>query len=100
MLPFAVYRVTGQSMAPGIGESDYVLVNRLSYVLGKPRYGDVVVAKHPGTGRLIVKRVAKVESNRYLLRGDNEKASSDSRGFGAVTRKMLVGKVWKVFRSG
>jgi nickel-type superoxide dismutase maturation protease len=100
MLPFAVYRVTGQSMAPGIGESDYVLVNRLSYVLGKPRYGDVVVAKHPGTGRLIVKRVAKVESNRYLLRGDNEKASSDSRGFGAVTRKMLVGKVWKVFRGG
>ena len=87
-------------MAPGIGESDYVLVNKLSYVLGKPRYGDVVVAKHPGTGRLIVKRVAKVESNRYLLRGDNEKASSDSRGFGAVTRKMLVGKVWKVFRGG
>ncbi len=98
MLPFAVYRVVGQSMAPGIGESDYVLVNKLSYLLGKPRNGDVVVARHPGTGRLIVKRVAKVESNRYLLRGDNEKASSDSRGFGAVTRKMLIGKVWKVFR--
>ena len=100
MLPFAVYRVTGQSMAPGIGESDYVLVNKLSYLLGKPRNGDVVVARHPSTGRLIVKRVAKVESNRYLLRGDNEKASSDSRGFGAVTREMLVGKVWKVFRGG
>ena len=99
MLPFAVYRVVGQSMAPGIGESDYVLVNKLSYLLGKPRNGDVVVARHPGTGRLIVKRVAKIESNRYLLRGDNEKASSDSRGFGAVTRKMLIGKVWKVFRS-
>ena len=98
MLPFAVYRVVGQSMAPGIGESDYVLVNKLSYLLGKPRNGDVVVARHPGTGRLIVKRVAKIESNRYLLRGDNEKASSDSRGFGAVTRKMLIGKVWKVFR--
>ena len=41
-----------------------------------------------------------MEQGRYVLRGDNEKASSDSRGFGAVTRKMLVGKVWKVFRGG
>ncbi len=89
MLPFAVYRVVGQSMAPRIAESDYVLVNKLSYVLGKPREGDVVVAKHPNTGRLIVKRVSRVESNRYLLRGDNEKSSSDSRGFGAVTRKIF-----------
>ena len=93
MLPIAVFRVVGQSMAPRISESDWVLVNKLSYLLRKPREGDVVVAKHPNTGRLIVKRV----SNRYLLRGDNEKESSDSRGFGAVTRQMLVGRVWKVF---
>ena len=45
----------------------------------------------------MVKRVSGVDSNRYLLRGDNEKASSDSRGFGPVTRDMLIGKVLKVF---
>ena len=87
-------------MAPRIAESDWVLVNKLSYLLGKPREGDVVVAKHPNTGRLIVKRVSRIELDRYLLRGDNERASSDSRGFGAVTREMLVGRVWKVFGAG
>jgi nickel-type superoxide dismutase maturation protease len=97
VLPFAVYRVVGQSMAPRIAESDYVLVNKLSFLLGKPRVGDVVVAKHPNTGRLMVKRVSRVDSGRFLLRGDNESASSDSRGFGPVTRDMVIGKVLKVF---
>ena len=76
MLPFAVYRVTGRSMAPGIGESDYVLVNKLSYLIGEPRSGDVVVVKHPRTGRLIVKRVAKVEPDRYVLRGTTRKPAA------------------------
>ena len=96
MLPFAVYRVVGQSMAPRIAESDYVVVNKLSYLLGKPREGDVVVAKHPNTGRLIVKRISEIRADKYVLRGDNERESTDSRGFGPVTKKMLVGKVLRV----
>lgn len=83
-------------MAPRIAESDYVVVNKLSYLLGKPREGDVVVAKHPNTGRLIVKRISEIRADKYVLRGDNERESTDSRGFGPVTKKMLVGKVLRV----
>ena len=100
MLPFAVFRVVGDSMAPRIVDSDYVVVNKLSYLFGVPREGDVVLAKHPNTGCLIVKRVSSVDADRYVLRGDNHRESSDSRGFGPVTRKMLIGKVWKIFAVG
>ncbi len=96
MLPIALYRVDGNSMAPYVSANGYVLINRFSYVFRDPKEGDVVVAKHPKTGRLIVKRISAIQADRYVLRGDNERESTDSRGFGPVTKKMLVGKVWRV----
>lgn len=60
--------------------------------------GDVVVAKHPETGELIVKRLTKIESDGYWLEGDAMKtssasSSSDSWVFGAVSRDAVVGVV-------
>ena len=98
MLPLAVYRVSGDSMAPEIRERDYVVVNKLSFLLRGPRVGDVVVSRHPTTHKPIVKRVAEVVEGRYILRGDNERESSDSRTFGPVQRRLLLGKVWRVIR--
>ena len=98
MLPISLFRVAGASMEPGLRERDLVVVETLSYLIRRPRAGEVVVARHPSTDVLIVKRIAEVQGQRYVLRGDNDRESSDSRVFGAVTRKMLVGRVLTVLR--
>jgi hypothetical protein len=64
----------------------------------EPAVGDVVVARHPETGGLIVKRLTKIESDGYWLEGDamvssTALSSSDSWVFGAVARDAIVGVV-------
>lgn len=56
--------------------------------------GDVVVAKDPRNGRLILKRVQHINSKGQLfLLGDNKEESTDSRTFGFIARKNAIGKV-------
>lgn len=52
--------VIGDSMEPRLKEGDTVLVNRLSYLLSKPKRGDVVVFKPNGNenSHYYIKRVA------------------------------------------
>jgi signal peptidase I len=40
-------RVDGSSMEPTLHGGEYVLVNKLSYRLGRPDYGDVIVFYYP-----------------------------------------------------
>ncbi|OGH24268.1 MAG: hypothetical protein A3B47_04770 [Candidatus Levybacteria bacterium RIFCSPLOWO2_01_FULL_39_24] len=77
-------------MAPAFKTGDTILANRLSYFLSKPKIGDVVVLKK---GRFIIKRIAKVEKGKIFVIGDNEKESTDSRNFGWINMREVVGKV-------
>ena len=67
------YRVEGSSMVPGLGEGEYLLVNKMlywdlplisgddGYLIQPPRFGDVVIFKFPlDPGRNFVKRVIGV----------------------------------------
>lgn len=77
-------------MAPTFKENDIVLVNRLSYFLSRPKIGDVVVLKRE---KYIIKRIKKIDGDRFFVQGDNVKESTDSRKFGWVSKKEIVGKV-------
>ena len=77
-------------MEPEFQDDDTVLVNRLSYFFKKPKIGDVVVLKKE---KYIIKRIKKVKDDKVFVEGDNKKESIDSRGFGWVDRKRIVGKV-------
>ena len=89
MFPIFRYRVKGRSMLPNYKEGDYLLVNKISRI----KVDDPVVLRHPKTNNLILKRVSKIENGRYYVTGDNKEFSKDSRHFGAVERKMIVGKI-------
>ncbi len=89
-----IARVQGTSMLPTLKPGQLIF-----YSVGvEPAVGDVVVARHPETGRLIVKRLTKIESDGYWLEGDamnpaTAASSSDSWVFGAVARNAIVGVV-------
>lgn len=94
MSPVVRFRVEGDSMAPAFRYGDRLLVNRLAYLVRKPRPGDVVVLRDPEVrGRLLLKRIGAVEGERYVVLGDNPEGSRDSRSFGPVRRVDIVGKL-------
>lgn len=128
-----VARVEGFSMQPTLQDQDRLIVDKLSYILGSPRPGDVVMLRYPAEpSTMYVKRVIatpgdRVESvdgtvfvngiamaddyvapqNRshddfgpeivkpgyYFVMGDHRNDSADSRVFGQVPAKYIVGKV-------
>lgn len=93
MFPLRHFRVKDRSMEPEIREGDRVLVNTLSYVLSRPKEGDVVVVRHPEESRYLVKRIVRVEGKDFFILGDNRDYSVDSRQFGPVPRELIIGRV-------
>lgn len=96
LLPFARYRVDGESMAPSFSPDERVVVNKLAYRFSQPRAGDLVVVRDPREPeRLLLKRIGGAAGDdRWLVLGDNAGSSTDSRDFGPVERELIVGKVW------
>ena len=77
-------------MAPTLADGDVVLVKPVS----KPVVGNIVLVQHPYKKSVkIIKRIAAAEENgRYELRGDNPAESTDSRTFGCVPLKYILGE--------
>jgi nickel-type superoxide dismutase maturation protease len=82
-------------MQPLLAPGNEVLVDPSAYRASAPQPGDLVIAQHPLQPELrMVKRVeAVVTGPRYVLKGDNPTASTDSRAFGAVGAEHILGKV-------
>ena len=90
--PLIKFKVEGNSMLPTYKNCDVVLVNKLAYVFSVPKIDHVVVIKNP-KGRYIIKRINKVSNDQFFVVGDNTKESTDSRSFGWIGKKDIVGKV-------
>jgi len=97
---FQVLKVTGESLSPFFLHGDYVLVVKLSYVVRRLKAGDVVVFRHPVYG-VMIKRLEQLSTDGeelYVLGSHPD--SNDSRRFGPVHRRWLIGKVmWRIGRS-
>jgi nickel-type superoxide dismutase maturation protease len=93
-------------MLPTLQPGDWVLVDEWAYRRTLPRRGHVVVARDPRQPeRHLVKRVTAVDLHGAVrIEGDNAHSSTDSRDFGAIPARSLVGRVrwryWPVKRAG
>lgn len=80
--------VQGPSMLPTLLPGDRLLVSP-----GPVRPGRLVVVTHPEEAdRLLVKRAEVVQRRHVTVRGDNPSASTDSRHFGPVPRRLVLGR--------
>lgn len=76
-------------MHPTLEPADRVLVLPL-----RARVGDVIALRDPRVpARVIIKRVHDIVDGELDVRGDNTAASTDSRTFGPVGRRAVLGRV-------
>ena len=85
----------GDSMRPTLEPGDRVVC----VPAWRVRRGDLVAVRDPrDESRLLVKRVTGADRATVTVEGDNPDASTDSRTFGAVPRRLVVGRaVWRYF---
>lgn len=62
-----VSKVAGTSMEPTLRDGSFVLINKLSSHLRRPRYGDVVVISQKEKGYSITKRVIGVPGDTVMI---------------------------------
>ena len=89
---YGTVAVSGASMAPTLNDGDWVVVK------WKPRrkkleVGNIVVIERDDQpGIQYIKRITKIEKKRFWVEGDNTEPSIDSRSWGFLTRKEIIGK--------
>ncbi len=129
--------VEGESMHPTFESGDYLIVDELSYHLGTPKRGDVVVFRYPNDEKIFyIKRIiglpgetvhidrgttsitkadgteltldesyvvtedatytqdTTLGTDQYFVMGDNRPRSSDSRAWGPLPKKDLMGRAY------
>lgn len=128
--------VSGTSMFPTFHNKDYLIVDEISYKIGNPHRGDVVIFKYPkDTTKYFIKRIIGLPgetisikagkitiknsehldgiildepyvenhsedsmgekvlgTDEFFVMGDNRTASSDSRYWGVLPKKLMTGR--------
>lgn len=83
-------KVVGRSMEPTLRHNQEILASSIPFIFKKPKVGDIVILKRKNC---IIKRIAKIKNNKFFISGDNKNESIDSRHFGWVGKREIVGKV-------
>ncbi len=90
--------VHDESMLPTLRPGDRLLVDPRAYRHRPPRPGEIVVLVDPeNPSRWLVKRVSTVDTaaGTVEVRGDAAAMARDSRRFGPVPTRSLIGRVYR-----
>ncbi|HMR55655.1 MAG TPA: signal peptidase I [Candidatus Doudnabacteria bacterium] len=77
--------VSGSSMVPNFHNKEYLVVDKVSYRLGEPKRGDVIVFKYPkDTSQYFIKRVIGLPGERVQVDNGRVKVFNDENPEGAI----------------
>ena len=62
------YRIDGSSMNPTLADSQYLLINNVTYYLDEPERGDIIVFLHPRSDLNLIKRVIGLPGDHVEVR--------------------------------
>lgn len=63
--------VSGSSMVPTFENGDYLIIDKVSYMLGSPKRDDVVVFRYPGdTSKFFIKRIIGLPNETVDIKGN------------------------------
>lgn len=91
--PILKYKIEGSSMSPTINNGQLIFVNKLAYLIARPQKHDIIALHDPRDGKILIKRITKINRTKFFVQGDNKIASTDSRVFGWIEKKAIIGKV-------
>lgn len=87
----APYIVQGASMLPSFQDLNYLIIDRVSYSLGEPERGDVVVFDLPqNTSKALIKRVIGVPGDTVIVQGDTVTIINEANPEGFVLQEPYV----------
>jgi signal peptidase I len=86
-------KVKGQSLEPIFRDGDFVLISKIPILSGNIQLGDQIVFRHAIYGTLI-KLIEEIspDGDNFFVRGTNIN-SVDSRRFGSIQKRDIIGKV-------
>ena len=93
---FFPFRIQGHSMQPTLFPGSIVCVSSIPYFFRSPKFGDIVAFRKEN--KVFIKRITKILNNTYFLQGDHTSDSFDSRQFGWIEQKHILGKVIYILR--
>lgn len=71
MIRFAIenYRIEGESMEPNFHNGQFLLVNKIQYLIGSPQRGDVIIFRYPlNPKKNFIKRVIGLPGEKVEIR--------------------------------
>lgn len=77
-------------MYPLLKPGTMVIVCKYSF--SKLKRGDIIAVRDPRDGKVLIKRINKIENGSYFVEGDNKTVSTDSRKFGWIKKSHVIGK--------
>ena len=91
-------KLSGESLTPEYQIGDFVFISKIPYFFTSPAQGDVIAFRQPGYGFLI-KRIQEVLPDDKLNVIGSHPESIDSREFGPISQKNVIGKViWHIHK--
>ena len=89
--PIQRFKIKNNSMSPLLKAREEVIT--IPYFFSKPKIGDIIVFRHLVPPFIYCKKIKKIVQDKIWVEGVNKKESIDSRNFGFIDRKNIIGKV-------
>ncbi len=83
--------VSGDSMYPTFHDKEYLIVDEISYITGKPNRGDIAIFRYPNdTKRFFIKRIIGLPNEEIHISGNQVKIVNENNKDGFILTENYI----------